>query len=164
MATGGFVLVFVAGASLWLARGSGPPSYASFRQARAQEVPGTLGVTLMPPPDGFEPAVTPRQASRAVVRRPPPGGMIETLAVVSSLYARPAEEIPAWVIVGRGVCDASSKGDVVSIGRSDPEAEGLPCTNDNLLMAVVDARTGDLLGVYRGYDVTGNWEPARESG
>jgi hypothetical protein len=164
VAVGGFGLLAVAGTSLWVARGSGPPSYASFRQARAQEVPGTLGVTLMPPPDGFRPAVTPREAYRAVVRRPAPGGIVEALAVVSSPYARPSDVSPAWVIVGRGVCDASSKGDVVSVGRSDPEAGRLPCTDDNLLMAVVDARTGRLVAVYHAYDVTGTWKPARGSG
>jgi hypothetical protein len=63
MAAGGcgrrFGLLVVGGTSLWVARGAGPLSYGSFCQARAQEVPGTLGVTLMPPPDGFGPAVTP---------------------------------------------------------------------------------------------------------
>jgi hypothetical protein len=161
---GGFGLVAVAGASLWVEPAAGPPSYASFRQARAQEVPGTLGVMLMPPPDDFRPAVTPREAYRAVVSRPAPGGVVQALAVVSSPYARPSDEIPAWVIVGRGVCDASSKGDVVSVGRSNPEAGRLPCTDDNLLMAVVDARTGRLVAVYRAYDVTGTWKPARGSG
>ena len=141
---GGLGLLAVAGTSLWVERASGPTSYASFRQARAQEVPGTLGVTLMPPPDDFRPAVTPQEAYRAVVRRPAPGGIVQALAVVSSPYARSSDEIPAWVIVGRGVCDASSKGDVVSVGRSNPEAGCLPCTDDNLLMAVVDARTGRL--------------------
>jgi len=164
VAVAGFGLLAVGGASLWVARGSGAPSYASFRQARSQEVPGTLGVTLMPPPDGFRPAVTPGEAYRAVVRRPPPGGIVQALAVVSSPYARPSDESPAWVIVGRGVCDASSKGDVVSVGRSDPEAARLPCTDDNLLMAVVDARTGRLVGVYHAYDVTGAWKPARVTG
>lgn len=142
--TGGFRLLAVAGTSLWVELVSGPPSYASFRQARAQEVPGTLGVMLMPPPDDFRPAVTPQEAYRAVVRRPAPRGIVPALAVVSSPYARSSDEIPAWVIVGRGVCDASSKGDVVSVGRSNPEAGRLPCTNDNLLMAVVDARTRPL--------------------
>jgi hypothetical protein len=118
----------------------------------------------MPPPDGFRPAVTPGEAYRVVVRRPPPGGIVQALAVVSSPYARPSDTTPAWVIVGRGVCDASSKGDVVSVGRSDSEARRLPCTDDNLLMAVVDARTGRLVGVYHGYDVTGVWKPARVTG
>jgi hypothetical protein len=161
---GGFGLVAAAGMSLWVDRASGPPSYASLRQARVQEVPGTLGVTLMPPPDGFRPAVTPRDAYLAVVSRPAPGGIVQTLAVVASPYASSGDEIPAWVIVGRGVCDASSKGDVVSVGRSEPEAGRLPCTDDNLLMAVVDARTGRLVAVYRAYDVTGTWKPARGSG
>jgi hypothetical protein len=164
VAVGGFGLLVVGGASLWVARGSGPLSYASFRQGRAQEVPGTLGVTLMPPPDGFRPAVTPGEAYRAVVRRPPPGGVVQALAVVSSPYARPSDERPAWVIVGRGVCDATSKGDVVSVGRSDPETGRLPCTDDNLLMAVVDAQTARLVAVYHAYDVTGSWKPAQGSG
>jgi len=99
-----------------------------------------------------------------VVRRPPPGGVVQALAVVSSPYARPSDESPAWVIVGRGVCDASSKGDVVSVGRSDPETGRLPCTDDNLLMAVVDAQTARLVAVYRAYDVTGSWKPAQGSG
>jgi hypothetical protein len=164
VAVGAFGLLVVGGTSLWVARGSRPLSYASFRQARAQELPGTLGVTLMPPPDGFRPAVTPGEAYREVVRRPTPGGVVQALAVVSSPYARPSDESPAWVIVGRGVCDASSKGDVVSVGRSDPETGRLPCTDDNLLMAVVDAQTARLVAVYHAYDVTGSWKPAQGSG
>jgi hypothetical protein len=158
VAVGGFGLLAVGGASL-VARGSGAPSYASF--------PGTI-------PRGSGDARCDVDAAarwlparrdtwgglRAVVRRPPPGGIVQALAVVSSPYARPSDASPAWVIVGRGVCDASSKGDVVSVGRSDPEAGRLPCTDDNLLMAVVDARTGRLVGVYHAYDVTGVWKPA----
>jgi hypothetical protein len=99
-----------------------------------------------------------------VVRRPPSGGVVQALAVGSSPSARPSDERPAWVIVGRGVCDASSKGDVVSVGRSDPETGRLPCTDDNLLMAVVDAQTARLVAVYHACDVTGSWKPAKGSG
>ncbi len=150
----------VAAAALWVGLPRGAPLYAAWRQARPQEVPGTLGVVLEPMPPGLDPSVTPRQAYRAVVRTKPPGGVMETLALVSSPYSRSADGVPAWVVIGRGVCDASSKGDVVSAGRSDPGAQGLPCTNHNLLMAVVDARTRKVLAVYRGYDPTGAWEPA----
>ena len=90
-------------------------------------------------------------------------GVVQALAMVSSPYARASDESPVWVVIGRGVCDASSKGDVVSVGRSDPEAGRLPCTDHNMLMAVVDARTGRLVAVYHAYDVTGTWRPSRGS-
>ncbi len=152
------IAAVVAGGA-WLRLADGTPSYAAYRQARQQEVPGTLGVMLVPPPSGFDPAVTPERAYAVVVTTPPPGGVVESLAVVSSLYAK--DDVTGWVIIGRGICDASSKGDVVSPGRADPTASGLPCTNSDLLMAVVDARTGLDVAVYRGYDVTGAWQPAR---
>ncbi len=164
MVVGGIVVVAAVGAGVWLARDRGAPSYPSLRQARAEEVPGTFGVMLHPPPAGFEPAVTPGQVYRAFVSRPPPGGVMETLAVVSSPYAPSSDEVPAWVLIGRGVCDATSKGDVVSPGRSDPTAEGVPCPNESLLIGVIDATTGTLLGAYRGYDLSGTWVPARGSG
>ncbi len=73
----------------------------------------------------------------------------------------PADEVPAWVLIGRGVCDATSKGDVVSPGRSDPTGEGMSCPKESLLMGVIDATTGRLLGAYRGYDLSGTWAPAQ---
>ncbi len=146
-------------AGWWAGADRSSPVYASLRQSRAQEVPGTLGVVLRPPPASFAPVVSPKEAYRSVVTTPPPGGVVESLAVVASPYAE--HDVTAWVVIGRGICDASSKGDVVSPGRSDPTAEGLPCTNQNLLMAVVDARTGKDVAVYRGYDASGIWSPAR---
>lgn len=157
----GIVAVFAVGGGVWLSRDRGTPSFASLRQARTEEVPGTFGVTLTPPPAGFDPVVSPRQVYRTFVRRPPPGGVMETLAIVSSPYASSADEVPAWVLIGRGVCDATSKGDVVSPGRSDPSGEGMSCPKESLLMGVIDATTGRLLGAYRGYDLSGTWAPAQ---
>ncbi len=161
MVVGGIVVIAAVAVGVWLTRHPGALSYPSLRQARAEEVPGSFGVMLHPPPLGFDPAVGPGQVYRAFVGRPPPGGVMETLAVVSSPYAPSSDEVPAWVLIGRGVCDATSKGDVVSPGRSDPTAEGVPCPNESLLIGVVDATTGKLLGAYRGYDLSGAWTPAR---
>jgi fatty-acyl-CoA synthase len=64
---------------------------------------------------------------------------------------------PAWVVVTRGICIASFKGELVASSRH-PETQGL-CTAKNLWLDVVDARTGERLQGLRGYDESEEWTP-----
>ena len=153
----------VGGASLLLRDGQAP--YASFRLAREEEIPGSLGFILEPPPEAFRPSISPAEAMRiaAGAARQPPPGVDEVLASVPSALvgASGTDQIAVWVLIARKLCYFASKGDVVSSARSAPADQELPaCTRKNLSAVLVDARTGMALAAIRGYDLTGNWKPA----
>jgi succinate dehydrogenase/fumarate reductase flavoprotein subunit len=57
------------------------------RQSRVQEVPGTFGLILRPPPNGFDPAISPAQAvGIASQGRKAPGPVYVTLASVPGFF------------------------------------------------------------------------------
>ena len=64
----------------------------------------------------------------------------------------------AWLFVTPHLCFATAKGDLVSPGRF---GDGDACTDDNLYVQGVDARTGEVLGGFTAFDTVEGWTPAR---
>lgn len=162
---GGVLLVLAAGGT-WVLFGRGDSSYASLRQAKTQQVPGTWGLVLEPP-GGLAPRISPERAYEIAAGSRPPSKMSRSLALLTNriTYVVDGEEsaiqqVPAWVVVAHDVCIASFKGELVSSARR-PEAPDR-CTDKNLWIAGVNAVTGERIIVARGYDETGVWRPDRE--
>lgn len=159
-------IVIVAGlatvAVLFMTRGVAPP-YAALRLASEEEIPGSLGFFLEPPPATFRPSVSPDRARQiAAGASVPPGEVLEVLASVpsASLGSVGSGDVTVWVLVARGICYFASKGDLVSSARSAPASRELPaCTRKNLSAVLVDATSGKALAAVRGYDLSGTWKP-----
>jgi hypothetical protein len=130
--------------------------YAAFRQARAEPIPGTFGWTLEPPGDA-DAALSPQQAYRGIPGADREPEVFAILAIVGGEDG--SRTAPAWVFVTRHLCYFTAKGDLVSPGRSGDRD---PCTDDNLLVQAVDARTGELVRVISAFDFTHRWAPDRE--
>jgi len=138
---------------------SGEPSYAGFRQAVEEEVPGSWGLVLRPPPGDLDPAISPSRARRIALRVDAPGGVLQTLALVPGVIVGTGEDVPAWVVMARNLCFAQSKGDLVSSARRDPE-DVERCSERNLWVEVIDPMTGESLASLGAYDDTARWVPA----
>jgi hypothetical protein len=151
--------LLVALATVAVACGGGPSSYAELRQAAEEEIPGSWGVVLKPPPDDLEPAIGPTDARAAALRIEPPGEVLETLALVPGSAVGVRDDVAAWVVMARDLCFASSKGDLVSSARRDPE-DVERCSERNLWVTLVDPMTGERLASLGAYDATGSWVPA----
>lgn len=141
----------------WSDRGT---TYTDLRQSRAQGIPGTLGWVLEPPPDGYDPALTPARALRlggdANVDR---SGVALTLASVRDRLAGGPGLGTAWVVVNRRICVRSAKGDVVADARGN-DPNDLGCTDNNLWVVAVGADDGRVLMSEPAFDPTGAWRPA----
>jgi hypothetical protein len=146
--------VVAIGVTAWLVRDGDRP-YARLRQSTVQEIPGTLGYALEPPPDGLRPALSP-----AAVRERWPAGDGEvhvSLATVRDTFEDRSLG-SGWVLVARGVCLRNAKGELVSDARgSDPI--DLQCTDATLWILAVDPATADPLLALTGFDDTGTWAP-----
>jgi hypothetical protein len=141
----GVVAAAVAG---WVATRPGP-SHPELRQAAVQELPGALGFELAPPPDGFEPVVTPERARvQGTYGERAYRTAVLSLATVRDRYAGTGGT--AWVVLTRGICIKDFKGELVQASRS-PNKRGL-CDDRNLWFEMVDATTGDALMRTRGFD------------
>ncbi len=136
-----------------------PPAYPHLRQASEEEVPGTWGLTLRPPPDDLDPAITPEEATRLAIRVDVEGEILQTLAIVPGSFVGEPEDVPAWVVIARDLCFASSKGDLVSSSRRDPK-DVERCGDANLWIEMVDPITGESLASTSGYDLSEIWTPA----
>ena len=104
---------------------------------------------IAPPPDGFEPAVTPERARVQGTY----GEEAYRTAVLSLATARDVYEGisgPAWVVLTRGICIADFKGELVQASRH-PNRQGI-CDERNLWFEMIDASTGESLMRTRGYD------------
>jgi hypothetical protein len=133
----------------------GPDPFAPLRQATTEPVPGTFSYELEPV-GSFRPSFDPGSVYAGLAERAP-GGVAITLATVHDTdFDRTWG--PAWVFFARDVCFATSKGDVVSPGRSGND----PCSDANIWVRVIDASDGDSLGSFTAYDGTTRWLPARE--
>jgi hypothetical protein len=139
------------------------PSYSSLRLAIEEEIPGSVGFFLHPPPATFRPSISPDRArviaARGTVR---PREVLLFLASVPvvAITGRGSGDVTVWVLVARGICYFDNKGDLVSSARSAPAAKELPdCTRKNLSAVLVDATTGKPLAAVRGYDLSGTWRP-----
>lgn len=138
---------------------SEPASYPELRQSVEEEVPGTWGLVLRPPPEDLEPAVAPRQARRLAIRIETEGEIFQTLAMVPHSFTGDEQDRAAWVVFARNLCFADSKGDLVSSSRRDPE-DVERCSDANLWIEMVDPVTGESLASTSGYDESEDWLPA----
>lgn len=154
------LLIVAAAAVLVVASCSEPPSYGGLRQSAEEEVPGSWGLVLKPPPGDLEPAIGPRRAVRIALRMRAPGEVLETLALVPGSFVGADADVPAWVVLVRNLCFAQNKGDVVSSSRRDPE-DVERCNERNLWVEMIDPSTGESLASLGAYDESGSWEPAR---
>jgi hypothetical protein len=133
----------------------GPDTYRPLRQASIEAIPGTLSYELEPV-GGFRPDVAPGPDYEALTRRTS-GTVMVTLATVHDTDFG-TRWGPAWVFFARDVCFATSKGDLVSPGRSGND----PCTDANMWVQAIDATNGASLGSFTAYDGSKTWVPERE--
>jgi hypothetical protein len=136
----------------------GPPPYAELRQATEEEVPGTWGLLLKPPPGDLEPSIGPGRAASLAIRVKTDGEVFEVLAMVPHSFTGGGEDRPAWVVFARNLCFAASKGELVSSSRRDPK-DVQRCSDANLWIEMIDPMTGESLSSTSGYDETGRWTP-----
>jgi len=149
-------LVAAAALAAVLSGCSSPPDpYASYRQTRVEDVPGTFGWQLLPLDAGYRPTIAPEDAYAKVYGA---GEQPDATAILAQVANTDEGTLgpPAWVFVTPDTCFATEKGDLVSPGRSD---DG--CTNDNLYVQGVDATTGETLGGFSAFDSPTGWTPAR---
>jgi hypothetical protein len=137
----------------------GTPSYPELRQAAEQEVPGSWGLVLKPPPGDLDPTISPQRARELALVVPGPGEVFETLALVPGRFVGESAETAAWVVMARDLCFAQSKGDLVSSSRRDPE-DVERCSERNIWVEMIDPMTGDSLASLGAYDDTATWVPA----
>ena len=156
-----FAVVGAAEAVWHVTRPDGAQSYASMRQSRVQDVPGTFGLTLRPPPTDFDPAISPAQAMGIASQgRKAPGPVYIVLASVPGFYTGATVDLPMWLIVVRNLCYPSQKGELVSSSRRAPKDRVSNCSPHNLWIQILNPRTGVRLSVVSGFDPTTTWAPA----
>lgn len=149
------VAVVAAGAfAAWLGWGRERP-YASLRQTAVQEIPGTLGYALEPPPAAIDPTLTP-----AAVRARWPAGGGEVHVSLASVRDTFEDRVlgSGWVLVARGVCLRNAKGELVSDARGN-DPNDLECTDATMWILAVDPNTADPLVALTGFDESGTWVP-----
>jgi hypothetical protein len=136
------------------------PTFPTLRQAQVEEVPGTFGLVLRPPPSSFNPNISPVQALQIASQgQKAPGPVFLTLASVPGMYTGQAIDTPMWVIIVRNLCYPSQKGELVSSSRRKPQNRVSNCSMRNLWIQVEDPTTGKRVSVVAGFDPTANWQP-----
>jgi hypothetical protein len=147
-------VAIAAGVVLVVTLGDDDP-YAALRQATEQPIPGALGFSLEPPPEGARPVLAP---SDVRARYPADGGEVE-IAFASIRDTLEGRSIgPGWVLFARGVCLRNAKGELVSDARgTDPN--DLECTDATIWVLAVDGTTAEPLLALTGYDEAGTWAP-----
>jgi hypothetical protein len=148
---------FVA-AALFAACSGSPDEYAAFHQAESEAIPGTFGYTLEPV-EGT-PETDPDAAYDDLIGASFDRDVAVTYAVVRNA-GDGVEWGPAWVYFTHDLCYFTAKGDFVSPSRAGLE-DG--CTEDNMLVQVVDADTGRLVAAFDAFDLSGGWLPSRAGG
>src|SRR5512137_1928350 len=105
-----FVLLAGMAASA-VACSSEPERYGAFRETRTQEIPGTWGLMLSPPAEGYNPKLSPAYVLDRFAADTPREDIMLTLAELSSKITyvvdgtpHPVESEPAWVFMSRGIC------------------------------------------------------------
>jgi hypothetical protein len=128
-----------------------------YRLRDAQEVPGSVDWSLLPP-DDVRPAIGPGEAFREL---PGAGEEPEVTVALGRAENRLDGSVgpTAWLFVTPHLCFATAKGDLVSPGRF---GDGDPCTDDNLYIQGVDAVTGEVLGGFTAFRPPGGWTFERE--
>ena len=126
--------------------------FQELRQASVQEIPGTLGYAVQPPPEGLDPSLTPSDVED---RFPADGGEVQVaLASVLDVYRNEVLG-SGWVLVARGVCLRNQKGELVSDARGGGGA--LRCTRDTIWLLGVDAESGEPFVGLAGHDAARTW-------
>jgi hypothetical protein len=154
--------VLIVGALALGSRKSPPaaPAFPTLRQVRVEEVPGTFGLVLRPPPSSFDPKVSPAQALQIASQgQKAPGPVFLTLASVPGMYTGQTSDAPMWVIIVRNLCYPSQKGELVSSSRRKPQNRVSNCSMRNLWIQVEDPTTGKRISVVAGFDPTATWQP-----
>ena len=136
-------------------------SFPTLRQTQVEEVPGTFGLVLRPPPVGFNPRVAPAEALQIASQgQKAPGPVFLTLASVPGMYTGRTTDSPMWVIIVRNLCYPSQKGELVSSSRRKPKNRVSNCSMRNLWVQVEDPNSGRRISVVSGYDPTAIWQPS----
>jgi len=142
-------------------KATSPLTFPTLRQSRVEEVPGTFGLVLRPPPSGFNPNVSPAQALQIASQgQKAPGPVFLTLASVPGMYTGQTQDAPMWVIIVRNLCYPSQKGELVSSSRRKPQNRVSNCSMRNLWIQVENPTTGKRISVVAGFDPTATWQPA----
>src|ERR1700693_2933882 len=137
------------------------PMFPTLRQSRVEDVPGTFGLVLKPPPVGFDPKVSPVQALQIASQgQTAPGPVFLTLASVPGMYTGQTADTPMWVIIVRNLCYPSQKGELVSSSRRNPQNRVSNCSMRNLWVQVENPTTGKRISVVSGFDPTAAWQPS----
>jgi hypothetical protein len=137
-----------------------PMPYAELRQTTFQEIPGTLGYAIEPPPNDLSPELSPDE-----VRERYPAGTGEVQVALASLRDVYEDRVlgSGWVLVARGVCLRNSKGELVSDARGNDPVD-LQCTDDQIWVLAVDPSSAEPIAALLGYDEAGTWGPEVEGG
>jgi len=151
LAAAALVFVLVA-----VACSPGPDPYAPLHQQTREPIPGTFGVELVPV-DDVAPVVGPTTAYEALQGDEVQRDVAVTLARVFDPSSGTTYG-PAWVYLTHDLCFFTAKGDFVSPSRAGLD-DG--CTDDNVLVQVVDASTGSSLATYSAYFEPGGFVPDR---
>jgi hypothetical protein len=153
-------LILISAAVGWtITRPGVEPAFAQFRQSTPEEVPGSFGLILKPPPSEFDPAISPSEAQQVASQgRKAPGPVLLTLASVGGFYTGSSFDTPQWLIIVRNLCYPGQKGELVSGSRHLRQNDH--CSMNNLWIQLVDPTTGDRIAVLRAYDPTAAWLPA----
>lgn len=163
------LLLGVVAAAIWMGAWiiDTPPVYAEYRQTRTQIIPGTWEIVLQPLPAAYEPKISLERALQIGAGRTPRDQIMKSLAIVSSnvAYVVDGKETrfgptPSWVLVARGLCYASDKGELVSSSRRGANYTPRRCTLNNVAVLALDADTGEYVLSGEGYDPSAAWRPA----
>ena len=148
---------------------SEPPRYSDFRETKTEQIPGTWGLIMAPPEEGWNPGLSPSQVLDRFATDETRGDIMLTLAQVSSNLTyvddgtpHPVASEPAWVFLTRGVCFSSEKGALVASARRPESYNAQRCSLKNISVLAVDADTGAYITTERGFDPSLEWAPARQ--
>src|SRR3954467_7883334 len=119
---------------------SAPDPYAAYRQARTEDVPGTLDWQIGPVPPDYRASIGPTDAYDQLFDAGSRRRAYAILAPVTNPTHHTARP-PAWVFVPPRTCYATAKGDLVSPGRT-----GNGFKSHHLYVQRVNATTGARLG------------------
>lgn len=163
------LLIVVVVGGLLAACGHEPQLYSAYRESKTEEIPGTWGLMLSPPDEGWNPTLSPAQVLDRFAADTPRGSIMLTLANVSSSLTyvdrgtpSPVVSEPAWVFMSRGVCFSSEKGALVASARRPDSYNAQRCSLKNISVMAVDADDGSFITTERGYDASLEWMPARQ--
>ena len=155
-------------ASALAACGGEPERYTDYRETQTEEIPGSWGLIMSPPDDGYNPHLSPAQVLDRFSGDAPRGGIMLTLANLTSELTPvlkgtplPVSGEPAWVLLSRGVCFSSEKGALVASARRPDSYNAERCSLKNISVLAVNADTGDFIASERAFDETLEWAPAR---